>query len=290
MILFFLTSGLFWDGHSGQWCIQCIWICRGIKDGHIQESCYNCICFCHTGAVIQELERPTHLANWALSMQLADHSPRSGCSHFSLCNDQVFTSGLDHSAIVGAIIGWNIFTGNPTDGKILSKIVMTWITGQSWSTVRYSTFILVNRFKRAAGIHLIRFESYVRTGLIIVELRFIQSGANNIANVMGVFALHSDSTTLTLDYLQLTQPAAFSSWRTGNCCRHINIFEKSYGYYRREYCRTHLEAAMVVVLAQSLVLFIFSSSALSDFLSACLPPIPMVPVSSSQVVVGVLSV
>jgi len=47
------------------------------------------------------------------------------------------------------------------------------------------------------------------------------------------------------------------------------------------------EAAMVVVLAQSLVLFIFSSTGLSSFFVRIgLPPIPMVPVSSSQVIVG----
>jgi phosphate/sulfate permease len=47
------------------------------------------------------------------------------------------------------------------------------------------------------------------------------------------------------------------------------------------------EAALVVVLAQSLVLFIFSSTALSNLIvKTGLPPIPMVPVSSSQVVVG----
>jgi phosphate/sulfate permease len=44
---------------------------------------------------------------------------------------------------------------------------------------------------------------------------------------------------------------------------------------------------MVVVLAQSLVLFIFSSTGLSNlFIRIGLPPIPMVPVSSSQVIVG----
>jgi phosphate/sulfate permease len=47
------------------------------------------------------------------------------------------------------------------------------------------------------------------------------------------------------------------------------------------------EGAMVVVLAQSLVLFIFSSSGLSTlFQKIGLPPVPMVPVSSSQVIVG----
>jgi hypothetical protein len=47
------------------------------------------------------------------------------------------------------------------------------------------------------------------------------------------------------------------------------------------------EAALVVVLAQALVLFIFSSTGLSNFIVRMgLPPIPMVPVSSSQVIVG----
>ncbi len=47
------------------------------------------------------------------------------------------------------------------------------------------------------------------------------------------------------------------------------------------------EAALVVVLAQALVLFIFSSSWLSDiFVRIGFPPIPMVPVSSSQVIIG----
>ena len=32
-------------------------------------------------------------------------------------------------AIVGAIIGWNFFTGNSTDGSTLSQIVVTWISG-----------------------------------------------------------------------------------------------------------------------------------------------------------------
>ena len=47
------------------------------------------------------------------------------------------------------------------------------------------------------------------------------------------------------------------------------------------------EAALVVVLAQALVLFIFSSSWLSSaFVRTGLPPIPLVPVSASQVIIG----
>jgi hypothetical protein len=47
------------------------------------------------------------------------------------------------------------------------------------------------------------------------------------------------------------------------------------------------DAALVVVLAQAFVLFIFSSSAFSSFIERTgLPPFPMVPVSSTQVIIG----
>jgi len=47
------------------------------------------------------------------------------------------------------------------------------------------------------------------------------------------------------------------------------------------------EAALVVVLSHSIVLFIFSSQILSDLVASVgLPAIPLVPVSSSQVIVG----
>ena len=49
------------------------------------------------------------------------------------------------------------------------------------------------------------------------------------------------------------------------------------------------ETAIIVVLAHSLVLFVFSSQGLSDFfVSIGLPEIPMVPVSSSQAIVGAI--
>jgi PiT family inorganic phosphate transporter len=49
------------------------------------------------------------------------------------------------------------------------------------------------------------------------------------------------------------------------------------------------EAAIIVVLAQAFVLFVFSSSLLQGWLvNIGLPAIPLVPVSSSQAVVGAI--
>lgn len=193
-------------------------------------------------------------------------------------------------AIVGAIIGWNLFTGNPTDLSILEKIILTWIIspvlGALFAILMY---ILLKRIKNRIDIHLIRFESHIRTGLIFAGAFGAYSlGANNIANVMGVFlpsinlepidagifSLSSAQQLFLLGGLAIATGIITYSKKVMETIG-SNIFELS------------AEAALIVVLAQSLVLFIFSSSGLSDILVATgLPPVPMVPVSSSQVIVG----
>lgn len=193
-------------------------------------------------------------------------------------------------AIVGAIIGWNIYTGNHTDAGTLSKIVTTWISGPVLGGIfAVVLYILINRIKKTSGIHLIKFESYIKTGLIVVGAFGAYSlGANNIANVMGVFVPSFNLQELNLGLFTLS--SAQQLFLLGGLAIAAGIVT-----YSRRVMETvggnimelTSEAAMVVVLAQALVLFIFSSSALSGILKSLgLPPIPLVPVSSSQVIVG----
>jgi len=193
-------------------------------------------------------------------------------------------------AIVGAIIGWNFFTGNSTDSRTLSQIVVTWVTGPVIGAVfAILLYILLKMFKRAAKIHLIRFESYIKTGLIAVGAFGAYSlGANNISNVMGVFI--PSFNLMDLDLGIFTLKSAQQLFLIGGLAIAAGIFT-----YSKKVMETiggsivelSSEAALIVVLAESLVLFIFSSSSLSGlFVRFGLPPIPMVPVSSSQVVVG----
>jgi len=193
-------------------------------------------------------------------------------------------------AIVGAIIGWNFFTGNRTDSKALYQIIFTWISGPVIGAIfAILLFILVRSFKRLAHIHLIRFESYLKTGIIIVgAFAAFSLGANNIANVMGVFIPAFNLQNLDLGLFTLNSNQQL--FLLGGIAIAIGIIS-----YSRKVMETvggnivelSSEAAMVVVLAQSLVLFIFSSSTLSNlFVRTGLPPIPMVPVSSSQVIIG----
>jgi len=193
-------------------------------------------------------------------------------------------------AIVGAIIGWNFFTLNSTDTKALSQILITWVSGPFIGAVfAILLYIMVKKFKRAARIHLIRFESIIKKGLIIVGAFGAYSlGANNIANVMGVFIPAFNLQELDFGIFSLNSSQQL--FLLGGIAIAIGIIT-----YSRKVMETiggniielSAEAALVVVLAESLVLFIFSSSALSNlFVKIGLPPIPMVPVSSSQVVVG----
>jgi phosphate/sulfate permease len=193
-------------------------------------------------------------------------------------------------AIVGAIIGWNFFTGNETDTGTLTKIVATWITGPVLGAFfAILLFIIIIKIKKVGRIHLFRFESYIKTGLIIGGAFGAYSlGANNIANVMGVFIPSFNLNPLSLGFIVLSSSQQL--FLLGGIAIAVGIIT-----YSKKVMETiggnivelSPEGAMVVVLAQSLVLFIFSSTGLSDlFRNIGLPPIPMVPVSSSQVIVG----
>jgi PiT family inorganic phosphate transporter len=193
-------------------------------------------------------------------------------------------------AIVGAIIGWNLFTGNSTDGGSLTTIVTTWITGPILGALfAVMLFILIRKIKRSVHVHMIRYESWVRTGLVITGAFGAYSlGANNIANVMGVFvpSVLLDPVNLGLFTLSGEQQL-FLIGGISIAAGIITYSEKVMKTVGNSLMQLTADAALVVVMAHSLVLFIFSSSTLSHFIESIgLPPIPLVPVSSSQVIVG----
>ncbi len=193
-------------------------------------------------------------------------------------------------AIVGAIIGWNLFTGNSTDTGSLTTILATWVSGPLLGGFfAVLIYLLLRYIKRKTKIHLIRYESFLRTGLIIVGAFGSYSlGANNIANVMGVFvpAVNPQSIDLGIFSLSGTQQL----FLLGGIAISTGIFTYSGKVMKtvgKNIFELSADAALVVVLSNALVLFIFSSAGLSDFVSSLgLPPIPLVPVSSSQVIVG----
>ena len=195
-------------------------------------------------------------------------------------------------AVVGAIIGWNFFTHNPTDINSLGKIVTTWVTGPILGGIfAILLFLLLQFILKKSKIHLIKLDAYIKYALLIVGAFGSYSlGANNIANVVGVFVPSAPNIVLdfgffTLDGTQLLFLAGGISIAVGI----MTYSKKVMMTVGNSLMKLNAETAIVVVLAHSLVLFVFSSQSLSNFLvSIGLPEIPMVPVSSSQAIVGAI--
>jgi len=193
-------------------------------------------------------------------------------------------------AVVGAIVGWNLFSGSSTDLGALSKIVGTWIAcpilGAVFAIVLYK---LVTASLRALKPHLVYQDAWLRVGLIGAGAFGAYSlGANNIANVMGVFVPATHFGSVEVGGVLTLSPTQ-QLFLFGGLAIAVGTF------YSKRVMMTVGDsilpvsptAAWVVVVAHSLVLFMFSSTALQQLLVGLgLPAIPLVPVSSSQAVVG----
>jgi inorganic phosphate transporter, PiT family len=196
-------------------------------------------------------------------------------------------------AIVGAIVGWNLFTHSHTNYAVLSQIIATWILSPLLAAV--FAIILFFIFRRTLGrarIHMLRVDAYTRAGLIIVgALGSYSLGANNIANVMGVFVPASPFHDITLfgtlkvmgtQQLFLLGALAIAA----GICTHSQRLMNTVG---SDIFKLTPILALIVVLAHTLVLMAFSSKGLQHvLLSLGLPALPLVPVSSTQAIIGAI--
>ena len=194
-------------------------------------------------------------------------------------------------AIVGAIIGWNFFAGKPTDITILTQIVSTWVICPILSgIIAVFLYWLVRFIIRKSHMHLLRQDSYTRIGLIIAgAFGAYALGANNIANVMGVFVPSSPLKTVDFGW-GITLNETQVLFLIGSIAISIGVAtysQKVMNTVGNSIMKMSPLMAWVVVVAQSLVLFLFASQNLKHFLlSHDLPSLPLVPVSSSQAVIG----
>mgnify|MGYP001382109028 FL=1 len=194
-------------------------------------------------------------------------------------------------AIVGAIIGWNLFSSSPTDSESLTKIISTWVFCPILAAVFSALiYLIVVKIIRSVKIHLLRSDLYTRIGLVLAGAFGSYSlGANNIANVVGVFGPANPFTDFSIVTVG-TFTAAQQLFLLGALAIGVGVFT----YSKRVMMTVGNDllplspvGAWVAVVAHSLVLFIFASQGLEAFLENLgLPTIPLVPVSSSQAVVG----
>ena len=193
-------------------------------------------------------------------------------------------------AIVGAIIGWNIFTGSKTDTSILTTILTTWVLCPILAgLIAIGLYLIVKRIIANSRIHILRLDAYTRLALLLAGAFGAYSlGANNIANVMGVFINVSPFTDISIfDFIFSSTQQLFL---LGSLAIAVGVFT----YSKRvmftvgnDLLKISPLSAFVVVFSHSIVLFLFASEGLSNFLiSMSLPSLPLVPVSSSQAIIG----
>ena len=194
-------------------------------------------------------------------------------------------------AVVGGIIGWNIFSSTPTNMEILYKIAGTWLFSPILTAViAFLLFYIVKYILDRSKIHMLTLDAYTRWGLIIIGAFGSYSlGANNIGNVMGVFISSSPFEDVAIGNL-FVLTGVQQLFLLGGIAIAVGVmtFSKNVmntvgsGIYKLSPV-----TALVIVLATSITLFLFASQGLSNFLhSHNLPAFPLVPVSASQAVVG----
>lgn len=196
-------------------------------------------------------------------------------------------------AIVGAIVGWNVYTGRPTDMKTLSQLLSSWLLSPLLAAaIAAPLFVLTRAMIPRWKLHLLEVDAWTRGGLMVAgAFGAFSLGQNDIANVMGVFVRVSpfpETTVLgplkatSVDMLFLLGGLAIAS---GICTySHRVMLRLGSGL-------TSLSplAALIVVLSAALVLFLFGSPDLQRLLRTChLPGWPLVPVSATQAVVGAI--
>lgn len=194
-------------------------------------------------------------------------------------------------AIIGAILGWNLFAGVATDLGALARIVFSWGAAIALTaTLSAILYLLFRAFLRRSRVHLLAQDAYTRVGLVLVAAFGSYSlGANNIANVMGVFVPVAPFRDLRIGGL-FTLSGVQQLFLLGGIAIAVGVFTYSRKVIQtvgNDLLKLSPLAGFIVVLSESLVLFLFSSKALEGWLQAHgLPAIPLVPVSSSQAVIG----
>lgn len=195
-------------------------------------------------------------------------------------------------AIVGSIIGWNFFAGMLTDYTVLGKIVSSWIFSLLLAGIFAAVlFLILKKWLTELKVSIFQVDAYTRIGLIVLgAFGSYALGANNIANVMGVFVPISPFKSLKFGFIEFTGTELL--FLLGSLAIAVGIFTYSkrvMSTVGEKVTKLTPQTALVVILATAIVQFLFASQNLHDFLVKYgLPALPLVPVSSSQLVIGAI--
>ena len=214
----------------------------------------------------------------------------------SLAVRVMLKSGISVSisqTIVGGILGWNVYNHQPTDEQTLINICSCWVMCPVVSgIIAVTLYFIVKKSLHHSKMHILWQDMFVRSGMILTTaLGGFALGANNMADVVGVFvgSCAFDNTVL-FGFIPLSGIQVL--FLIGAIAVSLGVFtysKKVISTVGKGVLTFSPVVAWIVILSQSLVLILFSSQSLENFLvSIGLPPLPAVPVSSTQAVIGAI--
>jgi len=193
-------------------------------------------------------------------------------------------------AVVGAIMGWVLFTGHTAGLNTFSQIVAVWlispVLGAIFSALLY---LFVKRLLKKLKVHVLILDTYIRIGIIISgAFAAFCFGANNIGSTMGIFLNSAPDIQLNFDIIQISGRQIL--YFLGGLAISVGVFTHSktnLNDRNEDFLTMMPETGIVLIISQALVLFIFSSKGLSQlFTSLGLFAIPAVPISIYHVAIG----
>ncbi|MBR7159048.1 MAG: anion permease [Alphaproteobacteria bacterium] len=293
IFLFYLSSGLFLGWASGaNYMGNVFGTAVGTKMLSFTAAALICSIFIIFGAVYGGAGAASTIGSLGSINTMAGAFVAALAAAFAIF--MITKTGLPVSstqAIVGGIIGWNAFVGMPIDTSSLFKILGSWVVSPVLAAIFAMILMrLVKAFLHRFPLPLLYQDLYVRIALILTGAFGAYSlGANNIGNIVGVFttaAPFNDVDVMGIFTLSSTQQL----FLLGGIAIAAGVFtysRKVINTIGREIMELSPTAAWVVVMSHSLVMFLFASENLHDFLvSHGLPAIPLVPISSSEAVIG----
>ncbi len=292
--IIFLSSGLFMGWSLGANDAANIFgTAVGTRMVRFATAAVICCIFITLGAVVSGIGASHGLG----ALGAVDALPGSFVVSFSAASTVLWMTraGLPVSttqAVVGAIVGWNLFSGNPTDPAVLTRIVGTWIYGPILAAgFSICIYFLVKAIVERSSIHMIKLDRYTRAGLILAGIFGAYSlGANNIANVMGVFVPASPFGDIEMMGMMISGTRQL--FLIGGLAISVGVIT----YSKRVMMTVGSNlfklspiTAFVVIISTAMVLFLFASQELADLMIARgLPSFPLIPVSQSQACVGAI--
>lgn len=193
-------------------------------------------------------------------------------------------------AIVGAIIGWSLFAGHPSELSQTGSIVLVWLVSPILGgLISALLYLFVKRLLRTLKVHVVILDTYIRIGIIISgAFAAFSLGANNIGSVMGVFSNSAPDIQLNFEILEISGKQIL--FLLGGLAISVGIIthgKRNLEATNEGFLTMMPETGIVLILSQAIVLFVFSSKGFSDLLiSAGLARIPAVPISIYHVAVG----